>query len=262
MWDPEHYLLYASERSRPFFDLLAQVPFLQAKQIVDLGCGPGNLTLQLARRFPGAEVLAIDQDPRMLASARELGLKTQQLDLRQWQPTSELDLILSNAVLHWLPEHPVLLVQWLQALKAGAWLAFQVPANFDQPSHCLPAELAQSPRWQAELAGLLEPEPEPVLSLDAYEQLLAPWSDRLNLWQTTYLHRLQGRDPVLDWLSGSRLRPIKAQLTEEAWLDFCAELAPALRAAYPERHGYSRLPFRRIFVVAERHRQPDSDLHC
>lgn len=253
MWDPEQYLVYASERSRPFFDLLSQIPLLQAQQVVDLGCGPGNLTLHLVTRFPGARLRALDADPLMLQRAAELGLATELQDIRDWCPCSNTDVVLSNAVLHWLPEHPKLLVIWLKALKAGAWLGFQVPANQDQPSHQIPLQLAQSAAWHSRLAGVLAS--ETVLDLAAYQRLLAPWADRLNLWQTTYLHSLLGTDPVLDWLSGSYLRPVKAALTDEAWQDFCAELRPLLREAYPLHQGTCLLPFTRRFAVVERCRQ-------
>ena len=59
-WDPDRYLTYADERGRPFVDLLARIDATRPRTVVDLGCGPGNLTGLLARRWPAAAVTGLD----------------------------------------------------------------------------------------------------------------------------------------------------------------------------------------------------------
>src|SRR5690348_10307844 len=144
-WDPEHYLTYADERGRPFVELLARVDASPAS-VVDLGCGPGNLTRLLAQRWPDAEVTGIDASPEMIAAARAGGgeVRFEVADLRAWLASSpaRVDVVVSNATLQWVPDHLELLPALLDAVAPGGWLAFQVPGNFDEPSHTIRAELA------------------------------------------------------------------------------------------------------------------------
>ena len=69
MWDPATYLQFANERARPFADLVGQVRADRPAQVVDLGCGPGQLTASLADRWPGATVLGLDSSPEMVERA-------------------------------------------------------------------------------------------------------------------------------------------------------------------------------------------------
>ena len=159
MWDPELYQRFGDERSRPFFDLVGRVAAESPEVVVDLGCGPGTLTATLARRWPGAEVRGIDSSAEMIEAAQTLPADGQRLrfalgDVRDWKPDGRADVIVSNAVLQWIPDHLVVLARWAGFLPAGGWLAFQVPGNFDQPSHQTLRELAGSGRWSPLLAGV------------------------------------------------------------------------------------------------------------
>lgn len=251
MWDPRKYLDFADHRSRPFFDLLARVPADAPRRVVDLGCGPGNLTETLAARWPGATVEAMDSSPDMVAAARERGIAAEEGDVRDWSPRADTDVVACNAVLQWVPGHAELLARWAARLPAGAWLAFQVPGNFDAPSHVRVRELAAEPRWRARLGPVVLREDDAVLDPAGYAGLLADAGCAVDAWETTYLQRLTGADPVLEWVSGTALRPIRSTLDETDWVEFRAELAPRLRAEYPMRaDGTTWFPFRRVFVVA------------
>ena len=72
----------------------------------------------------------------------------------------------------------------------------------------------------------------------------------VDAWETTYLHVLPGDDPVLEWVKGTALRPVLAQLDEAEAAEFLAEYGALLREAYPRRDYGTVLEFRRIFVVA------------
>jgi trans-aconitate 2-methyltransferase len=187
----------------------------------------------------------------MVAAAREHGIDAQVGDLRSWWPDPDTDVVLSNAVLQWVPRHQELLGRWVAALPSGAWLAVQVPGNFSAPSHVLTRELAQSPEWRDELAGALLRGQDTVPDPEDYANLLADAGCEVDAWETTYLQRLSGEDAVLQWIIGTALRPVRAALDDERWARFLAALAPGLRAAYPPRHdGTTWFPFRRIFAVA------------
>ncbi|ORB31559.1 trans-aconitate 2-methyltransferase [Mycolicibacterium parafortuitum] len=252
MWNPDVYLTYADHRGRPFFDLLARVGVRAPRRIADLGCGPGNLTETLAQRWPGAVVEALDSSPEMVEAARNRGLDARVGDVRDWVPAPDTDLLVSNATLHWVPEHPELLARWAAQLAAGAWIAFQVPGNFDAPSHRAVRDLVTSPRWADVLRGFPFETSEVVRSAADYAALLTDAGCRVDAWETTYVHELTGPDPVLEWIRGTTLRPVRAALSDADWARFREELIPALDAAYPARpDGITFFPFRRIFVVAQ-----------
>ncbi|MEU5690557.1 trans-aconitate 2-methyltransferase [Actinosynnema sp. NPDC020468] len=245
MWDPGRYLAFADHRSRPFHELVARVGAERPRRVVDLGCGPGNLTTSLAARWPDAVVEALDSSPEMVEAARGRGLDAEVADVATWTPAPDTDVVVTNAVLQWVPGHEDLLRGWVRALPSGAWLAMQVPGNFAGPSHRVVHDLVDA-SWPA-LGGLLRR--APVLEPEGYAEVLA--EAEADVWETTYLQRLTGADAVLEWITGTALRPVRAALDDAGWARFRGELAPLLRAAYPVRpDGTTWFPFRRIFAVA------------
>lgn len=247
-WDPAAYLTFDDHRSRPFHDLLARIGAQDPRRVVDLGCGPGHLTSLLARRWPGAEIAALDSSAEMVAAARERGIAAEQVDVVDWKPRADDDVVVTNAVLQWVPGHRELIPRWLAELPAGAWFAMQVPGNFGAPSHVLMRELAAEPQWAGSitLRGA-----ETVAEPAEYADLIAATGAAVDVWETTYVQRLTGPDPVLTWIGGTALRPVRDALDDAGYAAFTAELAPRLRAAYPQRaDGSTWFPFRRIFAVA------------
>jgi trans-aconitate 2-methyltransferase len=250
-WDPAQYGRYADQRSRPFFDLVAQIGARDPAVVVDLGCGSGELTAALARRWPHASVRGIDASPEMIERApSDAGVAFAVGDAAAFAATG-VDVLVSNAMLQWIPDHEALLRRWADELPPGGWLAFQVPSNFGAPSHRLMRELAASGRWHARLEGVLRPGetvPEPGVYLD----LLGDAGLVADVWRTEYEHLLQGPDPVLEWVRGTALRPALAALTPEEGTAFTAEYAARLREAYPAgRHG-TVFGFSRTFAVARK----------
>jgi len=250
MWDPQQYLRYADERGRPFFDLVGRIGADAPRRVVDLGCGPGQLTSRLRRRWPDARVEGVDSSPEMVAAARAAGVDARVADVREWTPADDVDVVVCNAVLQWVPGHAELLRGWVRRMTSGGWLALQVPGNFDTPSHALVRELAASPEWSGRLDGVRHV--DAVDDPQGYAELLAACGCSVDAWETTYLHQLSGEDAVLEWMTGTGLRPIRAALDDAAWEAFRAELAPRLQTVYPVRDdGTVWFPFRRIFAVAQ-----------
>jgi trans-aconitate 2-methyltransferase len=255
MWDPGQYQHFGDERSRPFFDLTARIAATDPGQVADLGCGPGTLTATLADRWPGADVCGIDSSPEMIEAARALPAGGRRLrfslgDVREWRPSGRVDVIVSNAVLQWVPDHLSVVARWAGFLQPDGWLAFQVPGNFDQPSHAAMREMARSDRWRDLLAGvpLNRQAGDPAEYLD----LLARAGLDVDAWETTYLHVLHGDDPVLDWYKGTGLRPVLAALQPDQAAEFGEEYRARMSEAYPAAPYGTVLPFRRVFVVATR----------
>ncbi|MDA2891423.1 trans-aconitate 2-methyltransferase [Mycolicibacterium sp. BiH015] len=252
MWSPDVYLTYADHRGRPFYDLLARVGAHEPRRIVDLGCGPGNLTETLTARWPGAVIEAWDSSPEMVEAARNRGLDARVGDVRDWTPAPGTDILVSNATLHWVPEHAELLIRWAGQLPSGSWIAFQVPGNFEAPSHQAVRTLVQRPEWSYLLRDYPFEKAEVTRPAVGYADLMTGAGCAVDAWETTYVHELTGENPVLEWIHGTALRPVRAGLSEEQWEQFKAELIPVLDAAYPKRaDGITFFPFRRIFVVAQ-----------
>lgn len=261
MWDPAGYLSFADERSRPFFDLTGRIGAVAPRYVVDLGCGPGQLTARLANRWPAAQVDGIDSSAEMIIAAEQLraGLTGPDAaaadrlsfavgDVADWEPGRPVDVVVSNAVLQWVPGHLELLPRWVSWLPAGGWIAFQLPGNFDQPSHAVLRELAGSARWRDKLAqaqlNRQAGEPEDYLAV------LAGLGLTVDAWETTYLHVLAGPDPVTEWYKGTGLRPVLSALGPQDAETFLAEYSERVRTAYPAKSYGTVLPFRRVFVVA------------
>jgi trans-aconitate 2-methyltransferase len=255
MWDPQQYLQFADERSRPFFDLLAHVPCQQPKSIADLGCGAGNLTEKLSERWPQARVTGIDNSPEMLTKAKRLAipgrLEFAQAAIENWTPAEPIDLLLSNAALHWVSDHAALLVRLAGMLTPNGMLAVQMPARFNTPSQTAIEETAADPRWAATLQGV-GLHRESVRPLTWYMDRLHDLGFAVNAWETTYVHVLTGPDPVLEWTKGTALRPLLKRLEPSAATEFLRELAGRFRAAYPPRGDVTLFPFPRLFFVATR----------
>ncbi|GFG74018.1 trans-aconitate 2-methyltransferase [Mycobacterium botniense] len=252
MWDPDIYLAFADQRARPFYDLLSWVGAERPRRVVDLGCGPGNLTLELGRRWPEAVIEALDSSPEMVAAARARGVDATLADLRDWKPQMDTDVVLSNAAVQWVTEHTELMVRWARELAPGAWIAVQMPGNFESPAYAAVRAVARREHFAKTLRDIqfrvgMAAHPPAV-----YAELMIDAGCRVDAWETTYLHQLAGEHPVLDWITGTALLPVRERLDDEGWEKFRRELTPLLADAYPRRpDGITFFPFRRVFVVAQ-----------
>lgn len=249
-WDPALYLRFDDHRYRPSLDLVGRLDGEDPRRVWDLGCGTGDLTALLARRWPGAHVTGLDSSAAMLEQARRhdgpdwiLG------DAATWDPGEPVDLIFSTAALHWVGDHERLFPRLLSFLSPGGVLAVQMPRNFDQPSHTLLHEVAGESRWAERLAHLITP--PPVAEPSWYHDLLRPLTGSLDIWETVYLQALTGEDPVATWTRGTAARPYLDALDPTEGEAFFAEYAARIRIAYPASpDGVTLFPFRRLFVVA------------
>ncbi|GAA0668471.1 hypothetical protein GCM10009535_55470 [Streptomyces thermocarboxydovorans] len=259
-WDPAQYLRHAGHRTRPSTELLARIPepAADAPRIADLGCGAGNVTALLAERWPAARITGYDNSPEMLEAARagHAGptpggghLDFVHADLRTWTPEEPYDLIISSATLQWVPGHADRFADWVAALNPGGTFAFQIPGNFDAPSHALMREIAHRHG-----IGHVLRHSDAVLAPQDYLARLTAAGCTADVWETTYIHLLTGEDPVLDWVKGTGLRPVLTALADEPERReaFLEEYRAALRTAYPPGLHGTAFPFRRLFAVAHK----------
>src|SRR5690242_8286025 len=253
-WSASQYLKFEDERTRPVRDLIAAIPTTEASRAIDLGCGPGNSTAVLMARYPEASVTGVDSAEDMVRAARERlpSVSFELADIATWQTPGPCDVILANAVLHWVPGHAVLLPRLVEALTSGGSLAVQMPDNLGEPSHILMRQVADDGPWATKLAGA-QGERSQVEPAAWYYSLLRPRCARIDVWHTTYHHPLGGIDAIVEWFKGSGLRPFLAPLDEGERAEYLLRYRAALARAYPvEPDGSVLLPFPRLFFIATR----------
>ncbi len=252
-WNPEQYERFRAERSRPFLDLLTLVQPGPGMRVVDLGCGTGELTRLMHERLGAKETLGIDTSEAMLARSQAVagdGLRFERGDVADFAPERRWDLVLSNAALHWVPEHETLFARLTAALTEGGQLAVQMPANFDHPSHLVAAEIAAEVPFRDALAGIGAG--RNVLLPERYAALL----ERLGYAEqhvrlAVYGHRLAARDDVIEWVKGTLLTDVERRLPPEAFGEFLARYRERLLARLEDTRPHF-FTFKRILLWAQR----------
>jgi trans-aconitate 2-methyltransferase len=254
-WSARQYVAFEDERTRPVRDLLAVVPESYSGRAIDLGCGPGNSTELLRAKLPDARVSGIDSSHDMIAAARERlpQIEFEVADISAWSDPGPFDVILANAVLHWLPDHASLLPALVAKLAPGGALAVQMPDNLAEPTHRLMRETALDGPWAEKLAAAAET--RTTLNDAAwYFNVLRLHAPRVDVWRTTYHHPLKGGvGAVVEWFKGSGLRPFLDPLDAAERAQYLQRYRAALAPFFPERaDGSVLLPFPRLFMVAIR----------
>jgi trans-aconitate 2-methyltransferase len=250
-WNPAQYERFKNERSKPFFDLVALVRPREGMRIVDLGCGTGELTRAMHESLHARETLGVDSSDAMLAKATPLaghGLRFTKGDLATFTAEGPVDLILSNAAIHWVTDHPRLLARLAAQLGPGGQLAVQIPSNDDHRSHVVAAEVAREEPFAAALGGYTRVFPN--LPLEAYATLL----HRLGFQEQVvrmdvYAHVLGQRDDVVEWVKGSLLTDYEKRMPAELWPRFLARYRERLLPQLDDAKPYF-YPFKRIFFWA------------
>jgi trans-aconitate 2-methyltransferase len=248
-WDPTQYHKFQAQRSAPFYDLLALVDIRPNLKVIDLGCGTGELTRQLADALPNSDVTGLDSSPQMLekaASSASPNLHFEQGD--QSQLTGEWDLIFSNAALQWSENHAELISHLYETLKTGGQLAVQVPSNHNHISHQIIRETAGEEPFRTLLQGFQRY--APVLSIDQYAQLLFDrGAQDIVVFEKVYAHILENSDAVVEWISGTACVPYFERLggSKEIFLE---TIRKKMHAAFPQTPVF--YPFRRTLFSAHK----------
>jgi len=253
-WNPALYLHFEEERTRPARELLARVQSAEPRLVYDLGCGPGNSTELLARRFPGAEVIGTDNSEPMLASARERlpNCRFELSDITRWQPERAPDLIYANAALQWVGGHKALIPRLFGLLALNGVLAIQIPDNREEPTHRSMREVAGLAPWSAHIGDAARVRTE-ILALHDYYDLLSLQAAETDVWRTAYQHPMESPAKIVEWVRSTGLKPFIDPLPEPERASYLAEYERRIAQAYPPRaDGRLLLAFPRMFIVARR----------
>lgn len=255
-WDPDQYAQFSSEREQPFWDLCQLLQPVDAPRLVDLGCGDGRLTALLHRRIGASSTLGVDSSDRMLAQAAEyetqavsfrLGDITEwcDRDIADWSSDGKVEVVFSNAALHWVPDHRRVLSRWCTALAPGGQLAVQMPSNADQPSHRVAAELAD------ELLGSrapADPVASNVMAPERYAELLSEMGfAHQHVRLQVYGHRLAWSADVVEWVKGTTFTRFRSIMDPDDYAHFVDEYRRRLLAVIGDHRPYF-FPFKRILL--------------
>jgi trans-aconitate 2-methyltransferase len=247
-WNPSLYLQYGAERTRPAMELLARVALEDVTDVVDLGCGPGNSTALLRQRWPSAQITGVDVSPAMLEQARVALPECQfvEMDISKYRPAHPLSVIFANASLQWVPNHYELLPHLVSLLKLNGVLAIQMPDNTMEPTHVAMREVAYE-------QGYPDRSRDALPGVHAYYDILTDAGCDVDIWRTTYYHKMSSHQAIIDWVSATGLRPWLQDLSQSEQINYLSRYEELLEQQYPlQENGQILLAFPRLFIVARR----------
>jgi trans-aconitate 2-methyltransferase len=253
-WNAEHYLKFGTQRTRPAADLVSRIQVAEPQTIVDLGCGPGNSTQVLISRWPNSKIIGVDSSTEMIEAARKRHPNQEWIiaDASKWSNQQTFDVVFSNAMLHWIPDHPTLISHLYSLVAEGGALAFQIPCGTDAPVRRHMQEISHDPQWSDGMDAARST--FTVEDASVYYDVLSPHSRMVDIWKTTYIEIMDSAEAIIDWLSSTGLRPyLDALSTQAEYKRFVEMLTERVANAYPTRNdGKVLFPFERLFVVAYR----------
>ena len=251
-WNPAQYERFRREREQPFWDLVGLLRRDNVRRVADLGCGTGALTVQLHHELQADETIGVDSSPAMLARAASLaaqGVRFMRADIETWQPDEPVDIVFSNAALHWVQNHEELFPQLVLMLSPGGQLGVQMPANFDHPSHTVAAAVAQEEPFASATGGYVRE--APVLAPDRYSVLLHQLNfAEQHVRMQVYGHLLDSTDAVVEWVRGTLLTDYEARMPAAMYEQFLGRYRDRLLHALGDERPYF-YAFKRILLWAQ-----------
>lgn len=251
-WNPNQYVKFINERTRPAVDLADRTGIVSPKNIIDIGCGPGNSTKVLADKFPGSRVVGSDNSRNMLDKARaeypELEFVFFDAGGDYSVINQKFDLVFSNACLQWIPNHKMLLKNLMTLLNENGVLAVQIPINYNEPIHKIITEITTSEKWRANFTN---PRIFYTLTKREYFDILSEISSDFSMWETIYCHRMPSHESIIEWYKGTGLRPYLSVLSQEKAAELEKDVLEEVIKAYPKQmNGEIAFNFPRLFFTA------------
>lgn len=250
-WNPELYLKFNKERIQPSLDLVNRIRLENPGSIIDIGCGPGNSTQVLRRRWPNARITGADNSPAMIRKASEdfPEAKWILLDAAKEVPNEKFDLVFSNATIQWIPDHTQLFNRFMQMVEPGGVLAIQIPDFFNMAfgkALEIVSGFSEWYRFTQDVRSLYT-----IHDVRFYDDLLSRKSDRHEIWVTDYFHRMEDHTAIIDMMRSTGLKPYLDRLpSDNDGTKFEEMVFTLICKEYPVQDDTKVLfPFRRIFII-------------
>ena len=253
-WSAAQYSKFKRERTIPAIDLANSLNCENVNSVLDIGCGIGNSTAVLAKKFPCVEITGVDNSEDMLETARKEnpGIEFIKLDAENeiGNIKNRYDIVFSNACIQWIPNHRKLLKELFSLLHNGGTLAVQIPQQSKHPVHNIMKSLSESEKWNSKLHV------ERMynnLSENEYYDVLSELTDNFRIWETTYFHSMPSYESIIEWYKGTGLRPYLEQLSSDDRKDYLCDLLQCLKDTYPvQKNGEIIFKFPRLFFIAQK----------
>ena len=251
-WNSEQYLMFKNERTQPSIDLANRINIDNPKRIIDIGCGPGNSTQVLAKKFPNAYILGVDNSSNMIETAKKdypnIDFKTCDVSKDLSMINTDFDVIFSNACIQWIPNHNQLLKNMIGLLKTGGTLAVQTPMNYEEPIHKIISEVSTNEKWKSKFTN------SRIfynLTQSEYFDLLSEISSEFSMWETVYCHKLKSHKDIMKWYGSTGLRPYFNVLSDDQKNTFEQDIFERVVEEYPiQKNGNVIFRFPRFFFIA------------
>ena len=250
-WNSTQYLKFKKERTQPSVDLANRIDLDNPKRIIDIGCGPGNSTSVLKKRFPHADIIGADFSPNMIEKARKdhpdmdfiLFDATKDFDKLQ----GKFDIVFSNACIQWIPNHKSLLKNMMNILNPGGVLAIQVPNQAEMPINSIVGRVIKTAKWDGKFQNERKFN---NLTEEEYFDLLSNISADFSMWKTIYFHRLPSQESIIEWYRSTGLKPYLEVLDDTEKKEFEQDILVQVKKEYPlQKNGEVIFRFNRLFFM-------------
>jgi len=256
-WDARDYREWSSQQKKWGRELLARLHLEGNEHVLDIGCGDGLVTAELAARLPRGRVLGIDISPHMISLARETfppeeypNLSWEVMDAREMTFRESFHVAFSNAVLHWIPEQQAVLEGVWRALKPGGRVHFEMGGRGNAARVAMAMiSVMGRPRWNGYFRDFRAPytfwDRDEYLGMliDAGFQPL-----RVELVPKDMVHR--GREGLAAWIRTTWL-PFTQRIPEGERESFIGEIVDGyLAESPPDEEGLVHVEAVRLEVEA------------
>ncbi|MDI6747684.1 MAG: methyltransferase domain-containing protein [Rhodocyclaceae bacterium] len=255
-FDGEKYRLASAHQKEWGARLIGELRLAGTERILDLGCGDGALTAQLAALVPQGAVTGIDASAGMIAAARShqaANLSFKVADINDGQSFgSGFDVIFSNAALHWVADHQTLLGNALRALNGGGAVAFSFAGEGNCANFIRVVKAAmQLPQFARFFSGFAWPWYMPDLA--AYRQLVRgfPFAESSVRGENADRY-FTDQETMIKWIDQPSLVPFMQCLPDEFKETFRQCVIARMIEASLQPDGRCFETFRRINVIARK----------
>ncbi len=254
-FDGEKYKKASKHQKEWGNSLIAELSLDGDEEILDLGCGDGGLTEQLAQLVPNGKVLGIDASVGMIDSAKnriKTNLTFMQMDINTIGFQNMFDVIFSNAALHWIKDHERLLKNTFRALKENGILLW----DFAGDGNCsnffeIVREKIQSEKYKQYFSDFEWPWYMPAK--EDYEKIVvASGYSTYSIDEVNKDRFFSNADEMIKWIDQPSIVPFVSMIPEEMKMEFRDDVIKSMLDRTLQPDGTCFETFRRIRIKARK----------